>query len=154
MEKLNLENIKKFLTGLDLSPELQEDTNQLVIVRTIDKYEFTTFFRVDNGEKYKVLQIVSFFPGLYQPHTVSDAARLMHLINKDIDAPGLGMDETTGAMFYRTVIPSFDGMLNTTHLKNALETSRVACKEFWPPVAAIASGSITFQDAMERMGLK
>ena len=76
---------------------------------------------------------------------VSEAARLLHFVNREIDMPGFGMDEKDQLMFYRLVLPCLDKKIDTKLLDLYLVATRVACETFMDAIQLIASGSANFE---------
>ncbi len=147
MIPLTDEQIEEFLKAEGLAPQFQEETKQVAVTIKIDDVEFPTFFRISEGP---LLQVVTFLPIQYSEETVADTARLLHLINKEVDMPGFGMDEMTDMLFYRSVLPSHDKKIDPALIRSSLKALEVISQAFLNAVNAVAQGAITFEDAVKR----
>jgi hypothetical protein len=148
MLPLSYDNIKEFLKKEGHTPEFQEESQQMTVTVTIDEREFPTFFRI--AEEGPTLQIVTFLPVAYKESTTADTARLLHLINKEVDLPGFGMDETSQTTFYRTVIPCFSKTFDPQLIQATFGALKVLSESFLNAVNAVAQGIITFDEAVNK----
>lgn len=121
--------------GYDAS--IQEDSKQLYTIFKLHNRDFPLFIKTDG----QVLQLLIFMPSIMLPQAVADTARVLHLLNKEIDLPGFGMDEGPGVIFYRCVLPTIDGEVNAELFnKIVLSMSRIA-QVFFPLLSSAASGT-------------
>ena len=149
MTTLTLDNLKKSLGkhGYDLSN--QSETNQLYTILNIDDVEFALFLRI--YEEGDLLQGLAFIPSRLKDETKSDVARLLHFYNKELDIPGFGMDELSGAIFFRTMIAAPHKKLDEEEITKYLEATKLACKTFYQSIEAIAVGAMTFDDILSKI---
>lgn len=148
MLQLNFDKIKKHLTLKGIQSEFQNESNQLCVILKLGEREFPLFFRIYDGEE--LLQMLAFLPCTTKPETLADTARLLHLLNKEIDTPGFGMDENSFTVFYRIMIPAKNKEVDTKFFDAYLNASQVVCQSFAPVVAAVAYGALTFEDVLKK----
>lgn len=137
MMKLKLHTIEEYLKKIGYQPQIQETTGQLYVVLNVERREFPLFFKTDGS----VLQLLIFMPCAVESSAFPDLARLLHLLNKEIDIPGFGMDEQGGVVFYRCVLPTLKGELEEELLKTIVKAMERVASLFFPIVANIASGT-------------
>ena len=87
-----------------------------------------------------LLQTIAYLPYELNEKAASDVARLLHLLNREVDIPGFGMDELQKLMFFRCVIITTDGKLDPKLLDIYLATTRIACETFMEAIATMAGG--------------
>jgi hypothetical protein len=149
MISLTLENLKKSLAkhGYDFSS--QQETNQLYTILNIDDQEFALFLRV--YKEGDLLQIIAFIPSKITEESKSQVARLLHFYNKELDIPGFGMDEISGAIFFRTMVAAPNRKISEEELTKYLSAVQLACKTFYQSIEAIAIGAMTFDDILVKI---
>lgn len=149
MLKLTLDNVKKFLKEKNYEIQYQKETDQLFMVQKIEGHDFPLFIRVyDEGD---LLQIILFIPITIKNGAQADVARLLHTLNKEIDIPGFGMDETTNVVFYRIMIPSYNKEIEEELISMFMETLPVVAQSFAPIIFAAAVGSATYEEIMKKI---
>lgn len=142
MLKLNLQDVMAYLEEKKLEPQLQKETQQLYLLFTIDKVQFPLFLRVD--ENSKILQLFMFMPCTLEEKAIPDTARILHLLNKEIDIPGFGMEEKASVIFYRWVIPTLSGEIDEKMLDSFLVAIPQISRICFPIVASVASGKMRY----------
>lgn len=148
MIPLKLDNILAYLTKKGVQAQLQAETNQLVIIFKIGDREFPLFIRIfDNGE---LLQLLAFIPCNMKKKAFGETGRLLHLLNKELDIPGFGMDEDTSVVFYRCMIPIQKNQIEESLFEAYLNSIQLVCKSFSPVIASVAYGSATFEEILEK----
>ena len=145
---LTLDNIKTFLTEKGLQPQVQPETQQVFILFKIQNREFPLFFRIYEGED--LLQLLAFIPCMLKPTSLNDLARLLHLLNKELDLPGFGVDEKTGVIFYRFMLPTSNGEFDPNILGALIDSTQSITESFAPAVAAVAGGVATFDEVVKK----
>jgi hypothetical protein len=136
------------LKRLKFEPQVQKETNQIYLIFKHEKREFPLFIRVlHDGE---LLQILSFIPTNVSEATVSDTARFLHMVNKELDVPGFCLDEASSTIFYRLIIPTFKKELAEDTFEAFLNTSQVVCKTFSPAIEAIARGLMPLDEVLKK----
>jgi hypothetical protein len=149
MIPLDLNKIQEYLNKQGVQSEIQKETNQLCVLFKIAEREYPLFFRIYEGGE--LLQLLAFLPCNTKPETQADTARLLHMLNKEIDLPGFGMDETQDVVFYRLMVPVKDKKLDPALLNSYVNATQVVCQSFATAIAAIAYGGIAFEDLLKRI---
>ncbi len=148
MLPLNLENILQFLKDEGYEAHIQAETGQIYCILKILRQDFPLFIRI--FEESKLLQLIVFIPSAIKEGAFNDAGRLLHLINKQIDVPGFGMDETAKIPFYRIMLPSFESQIDSVMLKSYLHSMKIICENFAPTIITVANGAATFEGVQKR----
>jgi hypothetical protein len=81
---------------------------------------------------------------------VADLARLLHLLNKELDVPGFGMDEMAGVVFYRLMLPTPKKKIDADLLLAFLKTVEHVCQMFSTPIEAISTGQMTLDEILAK----
>jgi len=148
MIPLDLTKIKSYLSTKGIESEIQKETDQLCILLKIAEREFPLFIRIYEGGE--LVQLLAFLPCNTKTETLGDTARLLHLLNKEIDTPGFGMDENSLVVFYRCMIPVKEKKIDDKLFDAYLNATQVVCQSFAPVVAAVAYGGITFDEVLKK----
>ena len=149
MIPLDLMNIKEHLASQSIKAEYQQETDQLYMVFKIAEQEYPVFIRVFEGEE--LLQLIAFLPCNTKENTLNDTGRLLHLLNKELDTPGFGMDESSSVIFYRTMLPIFNKELNPLLLTAYLGVVQMVCKTFAAVIAAVANGAVSYKGVLAKL---
>lgn len=142
------DKILTYLKDKNINAQLQKETNQICIVFKLGEKEYPLFIRIFEGGE--LLQLLAFLPCNIKEKTAGDTARLLHLLNKEIDMPGFGMDEAASVVFYRQMIPAKDKKVDKTLFDAYLHAAQVVCQSFAPVIAAVAYGAATFQEVVQK----
>lgn len=148
MIPLDLNKFKDHLSKQGIESDIQKETGQLCALLKIGDREFPLFFRIYEGGE--LLQLLAFLPCQLKQSTLADTARLLHLLNKELDTPGFGMDETSLVVFYRCMIPAKNKAVDEEFFNAFLNATQVVCQSFAPVVAAVAYGAMTFEDVLKK----
>jgi len=148
MPNLAIPDLLDFLKNKDYDAQIQKETDQIYIILKISEREFPLFIRI-MGEG-GLVQLMVFFPCNIKAEAVSDLARLLHTLNKELDIPGFGMDEKAGVAFYRCMIPTIDNQFNESVLEGFLNSVKIVCETFSPAVEAVAFGATTFDELLKK----
>lgn len=143
MISLDLNQILDYLTKKKYNAHFQKETNQICVIFKIEQKEFPLFIRI--SENNDLLQMITFIPRTMKASSVSEVARLLHLFNKELDLPGFGMNEESGHIFYRCIIPCTKKKLESSVLEGYLNSIQIVCKSFSPPIEALAEGAISYE---------
>ncbi|AAD18553.1 hypothetical protein CpB0425 [Chlamydia pneumoniae TW-183] len=148
---LNQNNLTKFLKSSDEEPFLERESGLTYINIQANGNELPLFFVIrSEGE---ILQLICYLPyQLHESHKAS-TARLLHLLNRDIDIPGFGMDEEQGLIFYRLVLPCLNGEIHDTLLRIYIDTIKLVCDSFSHAIGLISSGNMNL-DELRRQALQ
>ncbi len=145
-----IESLQKHLEDHKLQAKLQPETQQLYIVFRQADQEFALFIRLYEGEE--MLQLITFFPIQLPPERVNAIARMLHFLNKEIDLPGFGMDESIGLIFHRIMIPLFQPKkIDTDMLDSYLEAIPTLCSQFFPIIAGTIGSNQPFEELMKQV---
>lgn len=148
MIPLTIDSVKTYLESKKIEVVHQKETNQLSATLKIFDFQIPLFIRIfDGGE---LLQILVFFPCNTTPTSVAEVARLLHFLNKEIDMPGFGMDESVHVVFYRSMVTARGGQLDTKIFDAFFGASQMVCQTFTPLVAAVATGAVTYADVVKQ----
>lgn len=143
----NINALLAYLRENNQQPQFQKETNQVFLTYTIKGHEVPVFFLLrPEGE---LLQIVAYLPYQLPNNNFGQVARMLHLLNKELDLPGFGMDETEGFMFYRSVLPCHGGKVEKRLFNMYLGTTRFVCETFMQAIGMIVSGTMTVDDVMK-----
>lgn len=144
-------NINALITHLrehSLEPEFQKETDQVFVTYQIQGHSVPVFFliRKESG----LLQMVAYLPYLLPEKTLGQTARLLHILNQELDMPGFGMDESEKLIFYRSVLPCLDGKIDEKLLAMSLGTTRIACDTFMHAIGLVAAGTTSLEDMLKK----
>lgn len=146
--KVTDHNLTETLKKLGLDPKVQEGTNQIYGIFTHEEREFPLFLRVlHEGE---LLQLLTFIPINVDEDKVTDMARFLHMLNKELDVPGFCIDETSKTVFYRLMLPTLKKEISQESLEAFLNTSQVVCKSFSTIIEALAVGAVKLSDILKK----
>ena len=149
MLKLTLESLKGHFLKNKLDAQIQEETQQLYIIFRIDNADYPLFIRIyESGD---LLQLLIFLPYELKKAAVADTARLLHLINKEIDVPGFGIDEISDVMFYRAVLPCFEHSIDEAVLNAYINSLQIVCKTFSQLIGNVAAGATSFDQVFKKV---
>lgn len=173
MINMTPEAILTFMRKSKYEADIQADTQQVYTIFKINQREYPLFLRIfDDGH---LLQVLVFIPSHLQANerfalgkekglsagseesastnqrvTVADLARLLHLLNKELDVPGFGMDEAAGVVFYRLMLPTPKKKIDSELLLAFLKTAEHVCKMFSTPIEAVSSGQMTLNQILAK----
>lgn len=173
MINITSESLLQFLRKNKYDAEIQSDTQQVYTIFKLNQREYPLFLRVfDEGH---LLQLLVFIPSNLEPNEqfaigkkqgkasseeadkakdqkaiVADVARLLHLLNKELDVPGFGMDEMAGVVFYRLMLPTPKKKIESELLLAFLKTIEHVCQMFSTPIEAVSSGQMTLNQILSK----
>ncbi|ANH79141.1 YbjN domain-containing protein [Candidatus Chlamydia sanziniae] len=145
---LNQNSLSKFLKNSGMEPFLERESGLIYINIQANDVDLPLFFVIRNeGE---ILQFICYFPyQLYETHKES-TARLLHLLNRDIDIPGFGMDEEQGLIFYRLVLPCLQSKVHEMLLHIYIDTIKLVCDSFSHAIGLISSGNMNLDQLKQQ----
>lgn len=169
MINMTSDSILNFMQKNKYEADIQPDTQQVYTIFKNDQKEYPLFLRIfDNGH---LLQLLVFIPCHLEPNEefakgnpvkhhdlknpqqdaiVTDVARLLHLLNKELDIPGFGMDEMAGVVFYRLMLPTPKKKIDSDLLLAFLKTVEHVCQMFSTPIEALSSGRMTLNEILSK----
>jgi hypothetical protein len=149
MIKLTLENIQKLLQEKGANVQSQKETGQLYIILKISDTDFPLFIRLYESED--LLQLLLFIPCNIQEGAEGEIARLLHTLNKEIDVPGFGMDETSKVVFYRVMVPAFHNQIEEELIDVYYQSLPNIASTFGGVISAVATGNATYKEVMKKV---
>lgn len=144
----DIHSLKAFLEGEGYETHLQKETNQIYVVFKLYNQEFPLFFRIYDTED--LLQLLVFFPLQVRKERFDPLCRMLHLLNKEIDIPGFGFDESLGLVFHRIMIPVFDKKLDKRLLKGYLRAIEPICTQFLPAISGTVTSDLSFEEIVKK----
>lgn len=144
----NMDSLMKFLEAQKLNPTLQPETGQAYVVFKVNAQEFPLFFRIYEGDE--LLQMLIFFPVQVRKERFDTMGRMLHLLNKEIDLPGFGIDETVGLVYHRIMIPVFNKKIDTHLFTTYIAAIPKICEQFYPALVATATTEHSFDELLKR----
>ncbi len=173
MINMTPESLLTFMRKNQYEADIQSDTQQVYTIFKINHKEYPLFLRVfDDGH---LLQLLVFIPCHLEPNerfalgkdskqatsessenkskqvqVIADLARLLHLLNKELDVPGFGMDEMAGVVFYRLMLPTPKKKIEDDLLLAFLKTVEHVCQMFSTPIEAVSSGQMTLDEILAK----
>ncbi len=163
MINISTDSLLEFMRKNKYESDIQTDTGQVYTILKINQKEYPLFLRVfDEGH---LLQVLAFIPThlkqkdpqkstsespLNDKAVICDLARLLHLLNKELDVPGFGMDEMAGVVFYRLMLPTPKKKIDPDLLLAFLKTVDHVCKMFSNPIEAVSSGQMTLDQILTK----
>jgi len=148
MMEVSKDSLCKVLKDKGYDAEFQQETNQVYIIFKEDEREYPLFFRAFEGGE--LLQLIAFFPVQLEQKVVADVSRLLHLLNKELDVPGFGLDEIGGVIFYRSMLNMENNKIDESLLEKYVTTTRTACKTFGKTIEAVAVSAVTVDDLIKK----
>lgn len=152
MIPLTPDALVQFLQEKKLTAQLDEKAKQIVSALTIGGHDYPMFVKYDIDSQ--VAQILLFMPFAMQSKSISDVARLLHLLNKEIDMPGFGMDEVHKAIFFRFTLAAKEGKIDSVLLERFLDAVPRLGYAFFPAIASVANGNASFETILKKMQRK
>lgn len=148
MINMTAESILDYMRKHHYDAEIQTDTQQVYTILKISEREYPLFLRIfDEGH---LLQVLAFIPTPIEKEVIPDLARLLHILNKELDVPGFGMDEMAGVVFYRLMLPTPKKKIEGDLLIAFLKTVEQVCKMFAGPVEAVSQGLMTLEEILKK----
>lgn len=163
------ESLLQFMRKNKYEADIQADTQQVYTIFKINQKEYPLFLRVfDEGHLLQLLIFIpshletneQFMSGKNEPQPepksenqkaiIADLARLLHLLNKELDVPGFGMDEMAGVVFYRLMLPTPKKKIESDLLLAFLKTVEHVCQMFSNPIEAVSSGQMTLDQILAK----
>ncbi len=148
MVKLTDDSLYDVLQKKGLKPLIEPSSKAIYLNMRILNLDVPLFLGIRS--EGQLLQLIAYFPYELNPKAVNDVARLLHLLNREVDIPGFGMDETQKLMFFRCVIPCLNGILDSKQLDLYLATTRIACETFMEAIGVMATGKANIDDMLKK----
>ncbi len=146
---ISLNNLQKYLSSKKYDASIQEETDQVLVLLKISGHDFPLFLRIFDDSD--LLQLLVFMPTNIKPGTHSDLARLLHLLNKELDIPGFGMDEAQEVVFYRYMLPIPGKKIEEELLESYIKSIELICESISSSVIAVAAGVATYSEILRKI---
>ena len=117
-----------------LGNEIEKESKQIYFKLDIQDKEVPVFFKV--MEKASLLQLIAYPPTQIKEEMFAEIARFLHILNKELDIPGFGMDENSKLIFYRLVLPSLKNELDEGLVRAYVNTIKNALTFFFAGIQA------------------
>lgn len=140
---LTPDNLTSYLKTQGFNPMYEPNTTLTYIMIQSSQYEIPLYFVIRN--EGDILQLVAYFPFQLNNSQFASIARFLHLLNRDIDIPGFGMDEEQGLIFYRVVIPCLNKDIDETLLRVYIDTIQLATDGFAHAIGLMNSGQLDLE---------
>lgn len=147
-QTLTLKSLFDYLNEKKYEPVLQEEQNQVVLNIQIKNVEFPLIVKILDNEE--LVQFLAFFPANIKEGAEADTARTLHLLNKELDLPGFGMDDVNGLMFFRYVVPFLNQKFETPLLEKLLQAIPNILGSFFPLLYHISQGKMSYHDVYDK----
>lgn len=141
------ENLSAFLTEQGHAPQYQQETDQLYLILPILTHEVPLFINLQRAD---LLQLIAYIPYTLDSPRAGEMGRLLHVLNRELDLPGFGMDEAAGLLFYRCPIPTLDQQLDERLLKIYLVAVGIACELFIGVAEELRQGKSTLEGFIKK----
>lgn len=145
---LSKDRLLAHLKKKGFNAEHQSETDQISVILDIDGTDFPLFIRI--LPQGPVLQLLVFIPCRLQQKTIPDIARLLHLLNKEMDVPGFGLDETANVVFYRATIPALNNKLDMSLFDTYISSIQIICRSFTSVITNVSMGIMTFESVLDK----
>lgn len=142
----SLDSLLETVTQWAPGASLQEETSQIVSVLHLSIGDVPVFVRTLPDSD--LLQLIAFFPCELIPSAIGDLSRFLHLVNKGLDRPGLGIDEVFKVVFYRVVLPCHQHSIDFHVLQETWNAMEGVMETFAPTIQPVAQGSLRFQEVI------
>lgn len=126
---------------------LQKQTGQLYASFTIEGQEYPFFARILEGNT--LLQLIVFIPVQWISHYTPEVAQLLHLLNKEVELPGFGMDDNMRLPFFRYIFIAKEGVFDAELLSAIVEAMETACTTFTPVIKQVAEGQLSYREVVK-----
>ncbi len=144
---LDLNSLLNFLNRKKLEPQLDSQTGQIQILLNFSKREIPVIFNlISEG---LILQSIAYLPITLPKKHLNDISRLLHILNKQLDLPGFGMDEKHELIFFRVPILSLEKTFSEELINVMLGTTELACDSFLTGIEMIANGSVSLEKTLQ-----
>jgi hypothetical protein len=145
----SLESLTEAIRQWSPGTSIQEETSQIVSVLHLGSGDVPVFVRVLPDSD--LLQIIAFFPCELISSAIGDLGRFLHLINKGLDRPGLGIDEVFKVVFYRIVLPYRDRVIELDILQETWNAMEGVIETFTGSIRPVAQGDLCFQEVISML---
>ncbi len=143
---LNFQGILTCLTQLKRSSAIEPRNQQIYVSFQVNGQEVPVFFGIRSDT---LLQLIAYFPFHASDKNSLQIGRLLHMLNRDVDLPGFGMDEKAGLVFYRSVILCLEQKMDPQVVEFYLKITQVIVETFMASISQIAQGAKNIDDLLK-----
>jgi len=139
MLELKLPKLLDHLKKDQPDAEIQEEHKQIALMLKLgenDEKNVPLFVGVLHDT---VVQMIAYLPYELKKDASAEVGRFLHLLNKQLDVPGFGMDEESGKIFYRVLVPCHKPELEAELLDAYIRTIKTACASILEGIDAAAN---------------
>ncbi|MEC7839554.1 MAG: hypothetical protein VX777_05910 [Chlamydiota bacterium] len=141
----------RFSIGSDL-----QNRNRYMIINTIPKpqnienLEDTNATEEEREEEDNetLMQVSVVLPFMISEGSIGETARILMFFNKGLDAPGFGIDEISGHIFYRYTFLQPTGLIPRKTILGIIGTAILVIDSFSNDIEAVANG-MAMKDVLE-----
>lgn len=152
MIPLDLNQFVDHFKSLNYLCYIQTETGQICLDLPVLDGKLPTFIRIYDTQD--LFQFILILPITIEPGSVGSVARLLHILNKEIDLPGFCLDEQNNIVFYRMSIPALNGKVDKNLLDTMLKSMQNLAAQFIPIIAQAANGQLDLEQMLEQLKLK
>lgn len=140
---ITLDTLLELLLEKKYKASIQKETHQIYVTFLIDEIEFPCFIKIIDSNE--LIQIITFIPFALSKNSLNEVARLLHILNKELDIPGFGLDEENNAAFFRYMLPTIIHTVDAEVFLEALRTAEITCKNLTPAIGAVIKDPANLQ---------
>lgn len=132
-----------------------DDRDRRYVVQGFDARELARAIQADAVDfPSSLLQLTLQYPFEVLPMCFADTARLLHPISSLLPLGTFLLSEDDKAICYRTMIPSEGNGLSVETFVSIMRIIQFICVEFAALIEAVATGEMTYAEAMARVRSK
>lgn len=147
--KATIDSLFDFLSKEGYQPKKQPETDQVYTVFIVHGHMFPLFFKL--LEEGNLIQMIAFIPPNIVPRMVNDLSRFLHLLNKELDLPGFGIDEQAKISFYRLMLPTLDQEVNTQLLKIYIKAVEMVLNQSARSIISLGTGEESYGSILKKL---
>ena len=129
--------------------DLEHDSREIFTILKLANLDFPIYLRIFTESS--LIQLITYIPSQLSKITLNETARLLHILNKEVDMPGFGLDENALLIFYRQVLPLHQRQIDEDLFLSYLNTSEQITQLFNSAIQAVASGKATPEVALKEI---
>lgn len=150
--KLDIHNLLEFFHQKKFDPSYDESRSQITMTMEIGTREIPMIFNIIS--EGLILQSIAYLPLEIPQKHISDVGRMLHLLNKQLDIPGFGMDEKYFLTFFRIVIPCLNKEIYENTIDMMFISTRLACDSFLTGIELVAQGTVSLDKVIKERDMK
>lgn len=147
--KVTIDSLFDFLSKEGYQPQRQPETHQIYTVLIVNGHSFPLFFKL--LEEGNLIQMIAFILPNILPGTLNDLSRFLHLLNKELDLPGFGIDEQAKVSFYRLMLPALDQEVNEELLKIYIKAIEMVLNQSARSIISLSAGEESYGSILKKL---